>query len=478
MFKKFDADIVITIFILPLAFITFLLVKDEIISMFGAYLTLSLFIYELLIFNKRAIYGFSGLRIISLPSLVILIFTIFIAIPSVYIVSIKTHPAKYNYFISIVLFYILYPIGLQIGYIIKKIDIQKVRKIKYNEFTKSKYDILFYKVLLFLFSFCILIVLLYSVRSKVYPLFEMIKNPGSYVKLQFMREQALKILPVTFLEKYLFNWLRSLFIPLGIVGSLFLSLLYKKRKYISLFLLFFSFGMFANLITLEKSPVAAIFLVIISLFYIRLKKITLKFILMSIVLVFSFPILIMFFLHFGKENMFKVLYISFLNRIFLVPSETLFQYFKIFPQTHEFLLGRATHLFSWLHNQGLFPISNYVARIWWGKPKTTGLANTTFIGNFWADFGWIGVLLSIFTVGIIIHLFYWKILTVSEYKKNIIFTTIIASAVPIFTFGFFSSNFTTLFFTRGLIFIVIFLVVLSSKFFINSKYANEIKKNA
>ncbi|NQV19053.1 MAG: oligosaccharide repeat unit polymerase [Armatimonadetes bacterium] len=467
MFRKLDADIVITIFVLPLALVAFLLIKDEEISRFGSFLTLALFLYEIIIFDKRAIYGFSGLRIISFPSLIILIFTVFIAIPSVYIVNIKTHPAKYNYFISILFFYILFPLGLLLGDLIKKIDVKKVKEIKYLEFTKGKYDILFYKVLLFLFSFCLLIIFLYLARSKVYPLFEMIKNPGSYAKLQLMREQALKILPVTFIEKYLFSWLRSLFIPFGIVGSLFLSLVYKKRKYITLFLLFFSFGMLANLITLEKSPSAAIFLVIVSLFFLRLKNLTIKFILTSVVMIFSFPILIMYFLHFGKENIFKVLYISLLNRIFIVPSETLFQYFKIFPQTHDFLLGRATHFFSWLHDQGLFPISNYVARTWWESPKTTGLANTTFIGNFWADFGWLGVLLSIFIVGIIIHLFYWKILTVSEYRKNIIFTTIIASTVPIFTFGFFSSNFTTLFFTRGLILVIIFLFILSFKF---SKY--------
>ncbi|MBT7470152.1 MAG: hypothetical protein HN692_07090, partial [Candidatus Cloacimonetes bacterium] len=276
MFKKIDADIIIIIFILPVALVVFLLANDAEISLFGSLLVLALLMYELLIFNKRNVYGFSGLRIISLPSLVIFTFTIFIAIPSVYILATESHIAKYNYFISIISFYIVYPLGLNFGDSIKKINIKDVKHIKHYKFIKSEFDVFFYKILLFLFSFCIFIMLLYFLRNKVYPLFEMIKNPGAYVQLQFMREQALKTLNVTFVEKYFFSWLRSLFIPFGIIGTFFLKLVYKKRKYTILFFLFFLFGTFANLITLEKSPSAAIVLAILSLFYIRLKKITIK----------------------------------------------------------------------------------------------------------------------------------------------------------------------------------------------------------
>lgn len=466
MQKKIDIDIII-IFILPLIFTIFLLVTDNDVMLFGTSLTVSILFFELIIFKKRSIYGFSGLRIISLPSLIILTFTIFIAIPGVYIASIKAQPERYSYFISILAFYVLYPAGLLFGDIFKKINTANVEKIKSDVFSKSKYDIIGYEFLQILFSICVLIFLLYLLRTRVLPLFELIKNPGAYLKLQFMREEALKLLPVTFIEKYLFHWLRSLFLPFGIVASLFLCLIYHKRRYLILFILFFVFGIFINTLTLEKSPTAAIFFALMTLLYLRQKKIKLKFILLTIVIVLFAPILIMYFLHFGRENIFKVLYTSLLNRIFITPSETLFQYFKIFPEIHNFLYGRATQLFSWLHTVGQFPLANYVAKTWWKNPKTTGSANVTFIGDFWADFGWIGVLLSIFIVGIVIHLFYWKILQVSNYRKNIIFVTITATIVPIFTFGFFSSNFTTLFFTKGLILMVICLCLISSniKFF-------------
>jgi len=464
MFKKLDADIVITFFFLPLALIVFLLVPNNETMLFGSYLTVTILLYELIIFNKRTIYGFSGLKKLSIPSLVLLAFTIFIAIPSIYIMNIKAHVAKYDYFISIIMFYILFPLGLLTGNIIKKIYSSKAHNLNNEKFIKSEFDKYSYNFLILLFSVCILIVLLYFTRSKTYPLFHLIQNPGSYVKIKLMRELALKILPVTFIEKYLFNWLRSLFFPFGIIGSLFLSVTYKKRKYKILFILFLVSGLFMNALTIEKSPTAVIILGMVSLFFLRLKKISIKFFLGSIITIFLFPVTIMYFLYHGKENLIRLVYISILNRMFIVPSESLYQYFEIFPRIHEFLIGRATQLFSWLHYDGLFPISNYVAKVWWNLPHTTGFANTNFVGNFWADFGWIGVLPSIYLIGIIIHLLYWKILSVSKYKKNIIYVTVISSIVPIFTFNFFSSNFTTLFFTRGLLFVVVFLIILSSKF--------------
>ena len=152
--------------------------------------------------------------------------------------------------------------------------------------------------------------------------------------------------------------------------------------------------------------------------------------------------------------------ITLLYRVFVVPTDVLYHYFEIFPYKHFFLFGRSSQLFSWLYEDGTFPLANYVARIWWQAPKTTGLANANFIGNFWADFGYIGVIISCFVVGIVIHLLYWKLLTVTEYSKNVIYTTCIAVMVPIFTFVFFSSNFTTLFFTRGLILLILLLFVL------------------
>ena len=454
---KLDADVII-IFLLPIIFVVFLLIPNNEVALFGSCLTIALLFYELITFKQRTIYGLSGLRIVSFPSLILLTFTIFIAAPSIYIMSIKTHPAKYTYFISIIAFYILYPIGLLIANFFKKIDLGKVERIKQSKFEESIYDLISYKFLLILFLVCVSIFLIYLTRTKVFPLFELIKHPGSYLELKFMREEALKLLDVTFLEKYLFNWLRSLFFPFGIVGSLFLTITYKKKKYIILFFLFFGLGLFINTLTLEKSPSAAIFLSIMTLFFLKQKRFNIKYILFSILIVFSIPSLIVFFMDFGREDMFTVVLTAVLHRIFIIPSESVYQYFRIFPNIHEFLYGRGTRLFSWLFDEGQFPVNNYMAKVVWKNPNTTGFMNANFIGNYWINFEWIGIILSCFIIGIIVHLFYWKLLKVSNYKKNIIFITIVSSIIPIFSICFISENFTSLFFTRGLVIIIMLLI--------------------
>jgi hypothetical protein len=105
-------------------------------------------------------------------------------------------------------------------------------------------------------------------------------------------------------------------------------------------------------------------------------------------------------------------------------------------------------------------LANYVARYWWRDPNTTGFANAMFLGNFWADFGAVGVASSCFMVGFIIHWLYYRLINIAQYKKNIIFVIFSTVTVPVSTFNFFSSNFTSLLITRGLLALLfLFLIV-------------------
>ncbi len=458
MQKSIDIDKVI-LFLLPVALSIILFTLDEKSVYFGGGIIIAIFIYEIIIFDKRYLYGYNGLRYLSIPSIIFFTFTIFIGLPSVYICSIYSHPAIYSYFISVILFYLLYPLGLHVGFLIRPVHLNEIESLNKSDIVKSNIDKYFFTVLIVLLSFSIIILVVYFIRVKTIPLFEMIKNPGGYYILGRLREESLKLLDITIIERYLFHWLRNLFLPFGIICSLFLHLNYRLKKYRNIFIFYFILGIFINSLTLEKSPVAAIFLSIVAFIFLIKKRITFKFILISLIAIFGAPIIIMYFLLYENQNVFSVLLSTMLNRIFVIPSEAVFRYFTIFPSNHEFLLGRATHLFSWLHSDGIFSISNYVAKVWWQKPLTTGSANTMFIGNFWADFGYIGVVSSIFVVGIIIHFIYYKLISVAGYLKNIIYTVFSAILVPIFTFNFFSSNITILFFTRGLILAIIFLFV-------------------
>ncbi len=420
-------------------------------------LCISIFIYILLTYKQRLVYGFSGIRIASIPAVIITTFTFFIAIPSIYILMIKEHSNEIPYFYSILLFYFLFPAGLFIGQAYRKIDFSRVWCILKGEIVTLKQDKIFYEIIIILFSVSILIFGGYLLRVNEIPLIELIKNPGNSTKFFFMREDALKILQMTKLERYMFFWLRSLFIPFGIIASLYLSSTYHKQKYKILFILFIIFGLIVNTITLEKSPIASIFLSIAAFVFLKQEKVNLSLIIALIIITISGPILISYFLFIDREDVFDVILWTYINRLFLTPAEVLFYYFQYFPETHDFLLGRSSQLFSWMHPEGTFPVSNYIAKLWWGMPETTGSANANYLGNYWSDFGWYGITLSTLFFGLIAHLFQWKILQTTYYQKNLLYLLVMSICIPIFTFGFFSSNFTILFFTKGLLLLVIFL---------------------
>ncbi|ODS30390.1 MAG: hypothetical protein SCARUB_04499 [Candidatus Scalindua rubra] len=450
---NYDKGIILALPIL--FFIFFFIIPDQFIPYYTIMMSL-IIIYELVMYSHRHIFGITGIQYLSIPSIMFMTFTLFIALPSIYITGISEHPAKTPYFISIAAFYILFPMGLFAGNFIRRFDKSKILLLK-ESIKKSKYDHHYYELLIVLFSVSIVILIIYLLRVDMIPLFELIRNPGNSEKFFNLREDALKILQMTKLEKYAIHWLRSLFLPMGIIGSLFLTKLYPIRKYKLLFITFLSIGIFVNTLTLEKSPLATIFLIIVAFFFLQSKKLSLWKIVSMLLVVLSGPILITYFIFYGREDIFRFIYITYFERLIIIPSQVLFYYFEYFPEKHDFLLGRSSQLFSWISQFGTFPVANYVAKIWWQDPFTTGSANANYLGNFWADFGYLGTLLSTPVIGFVSYLFYWKLLDVSNYSMNIVYVIISTVTLPVFTFGFFSSNFSVLFFTRGL-FILLFLM--------------------
>ena len=420
-------------------------------------LCISIVSYIIFTYKNRLIYGFSGIRIFSIPSIIIATYTAFISIPSIYVLMIRDSSSESAYFYSIILFYYLFPAGLFVGQLLSGIDYKRVHGLLLGGFYKEKNDKIFYEIALVTFSFCLLILFGYLLRVNEIPLLELIKNPGDNLKFALLREDALKVLQMTKIEKYLFHWLRSLFIPFGIVSSLFLYSAYDRNKYKYLFFIFLFFGLVVNSLTLEKSPIAAIFLSVATFVLLKKEKINLKLVFSLMIVILSGPILVSYMLFIDRADVFEVLLWSYINRIFVTPAEVLYYYFQYFPETHDFLMGRSTQIFSWLSIEGTFNVSNYVAKLWWNVSDTTGSANANYLGNYWSDFGWYGTTISTFVLGVIIHLYQRIILEATNYTKNILYITTISVSAPLFTFGFFSYNFTILFFTKGLFLLILFL---------------------
>ncbi len=421
-----------------------------------------IYIYLYILHDYNNYYGIAGLYFLSIPSVTFLSFTIFIAIPSIYIFNIETDLSKYNYLISIYLFYLLIPFGYLFGQFIFKTKINSLENFKNPQ---PVYNFNFLSFRMNLLIIVIGLVGLYIFRSNTFPLLEIVQNPGDYFKASLIREEALKTLKISKIEKYLFNWLRNLIIPLLVISSLIISKLKHNKIFTPVSLLILFLSVFINSITLEKSPVAALFLSIFGMLFLFRNYLKLRHLFVSIITILSIPIFIMTLLFWGRPDIFYVIFVSLMNRIFIIPSEVLFQYFKIFPNQHPFLNGNSTNLFSWFTSIGdsTFPLTNYVAKIWWNIEFTTGSANTVFLGNFWAEFGWFGIIFSIIIVGFILHITMWIILESVNYKFNYTYILLSSICLPIFIFNFFSSNITTIFFTRGLIILLLSMVFIIIK---------------
>ncbi len=456
---------VILLYPLGLLLISFFVDND--VFIYSLLLLTSIIIYEIFISQDQPYSGIRGVWLLATPSLIFVSYTVFISIPSIYIISTIDHPQELNYFLSVLSFYLLFPMGLYFGNKIYPIQHERVEKMYEMEWSLEMGHRRIYEILIVMLSIIILILGLYIIRVETIPVFEIIRNPNVYKTLFMLREESMKLLNVPKIEKYFYSWSRDLLIPLGIVSSLFLYMNNKKRKYFLLFLIYFFVGIFNNSITVAKLPIAAIFFSLMAMYLLKKRHFSFRMIIVSIISIFSIPVMINYIASLPHLRTPEKLLYAIAYRLFIVPAEVLFEYFKIFPNKHPFLLGRSTQLFSWIHSDGNFNTANYVAQVWWKDRFTTGSANAVYIGNFWADFGLFGVMIMTLILGFLIHYIYKQILATSDYKMDMIYVTFTTAFISHFTFSFVSSSITVIAITKGMIFIPLLLYFyrnLQSKF--------------
>ena len=160
MLKDWNIDRLLLFFLPLLLLISLVWMTDELVLPASS-LILSILFYIFLTYKDRLVLGFSGIRVASIPSSIIATYTVFIAIPSIYILSIKDDPSEITYFISVILFYFLFPAGMHLGRILRPIH----NKDMYRLFTQIEYknenDPYFFEVLVVIFSLSIMILIGY-----------------------------------------------------------------------------------------------------------------------------------------------------------------------------------------------------------------------------------------------------------------------------------------------------------------------------
>lgn len=147
----------------------------------------------------------------------------------------------------------------------------------------------------------------------------------------------------------------------------------------------------------------------------------------------------------GERTYASALYWSF-ERIFFESERTLQLYFEVYPMYHDYLYGSSTRTVA-----TLLGVPDYISPSVYIPQQVLGLINTSFpalfIGEAWADFGYIGVITVSLLVGFILQLYnIWYF----NKKKHYLEDTALFLSIALGSIHLLNSNFLTALLNYGL----------------------------
>ena len=236
------------------------------------------------------------------------------------------------------------------------------------------------------------------------PLFHMIRNPGDYHTLMFLREDSFKLMNSSL--SYAFALLRGLVFPFIIAVSFGYFLWTRRKQWLMGFLIAVGSGIFFASLSLAKTPVAVIFLVVVLFaYYYKHGVFSYKFVLISLAVVFAFPLVVMIGVAENSQTA-SILLQSLFARLIYGTSLDVYWYFEAFPAHIPYLHGASSHALSFLSGGPVANTPNMVGQYSEPFGLASINANAAFIGDLHADFGLAGVLIGGIITGIVMQLFH------------------------------------------------------------------------
>lgn len=254
-----------------------------------------------------------------------------------------------------------------------------------------------------LLAVALVLLALYMRQVGTVPLFYLIRHPGDYYTLMFLREDSFKLLNSSL--SYAFALLRGVLFPFLIAVSFGYFIWTRRRQWLKAFLVAVLSGVFFASLSLAKAPVAIIFLVLaLFIYYYKHGRFSYKFAFACVLLIFAFPVVVI--LGVSENSVtFDILIKTLFDRLIAGPSWDVYNYFEFFPAHRGYLHGASIHALSLF---GL-PVVN-TANLVGLHEEPFGLqsisANATFISDLHADFGLAGVLIGGVLAGIIMQFFH------------------------------------------------------------------------
>ena len=199
------------------------------------------------------------------------------------------------------------------------------------------------------------------------------------------------------LVRYGFNFVRLYVLPVAAAALVVQWTRVRTLSSAIASLAMFSLALFAAALTLEKSPVMRLAVVVglaVALGSdIRLK---LRWMLLGVLVAACFPIVVLSLSNPGS-GLSAVLRL-FIDRIFIDPARVIFFYLDWAPENSGGFLGGRLLPFVGGRAGPAVPVTQIISSRIFPTATVQGNANVAFVGNFWVDFGWWGVVIgSVFT---------------------------------------------------------------------------------
>lgn len=254
---------------------------------------------------------------------------------------------------------------------------------------------------LLLLGAALLLTLLYVFEVRQMPLFYLVFHPGQYDKLVMLREESLKLLTSHF--RYTYYVLRSTLYPILILVAFGRYLRTRAKLWRNLFIFILAVGLLYSAFSIAKSPVTNLILMLALCWYLsRGGRFSIKSSLAAAVLFLAFPVFVVVLEQPDLVNVAGALNVIG-ERLFSLPAEILYYYFRVFPDVAPFQHGATISSLATVLGMTPFDDANVVGRFMYAHGMSSVTANAPFLGSLYADFGLPGVLLGGLLAGLIMQ---------------------------------------------------------------------------
>lgn len=338
----------------------------------------------------------------TIPMVWLATYVAMIAAPGAVIASDPEHFARSSFYWSVTITLVTVPIGILITSLALRLSAGEPRAFFDRDPAQLRQPGLFNALLGAAALAAVALSLAYLLESGTPPLFALITQPGEYLLLRDMREESFKLLDSPL--RYFYYVLRTFGWPFVIALSLARTIQSGETRWRLATTAITGLGIVYAALSIAKQPVAAIFAIMFLVVLImRGSRIRTSALVGMPVIVLSFPVMVVLLAQSGTSVNLWSAVTAILNRLFYIPAYVLYYYFEVFPNQVGHLNGLTIGKLANILGKETFESANYVYRYIYPERIDSGLANAAFIGNAWADFGFVGVIASGLLLGVLMQ---------------------------------------------------------------------------